>query len=221
MTDRNYLADTIAHGLEVRYINPQVEIRENTTDGTIEFRGYATVYNEWYDVAGGPDLGGWREQIVAGSGARTLNARPDVRLLINHEGLALARTSRGSTVGTLNLAEDARGLLCFAPALDLRNPKVQEVRSTMERGDVDAMSYAFRATRQEWNADYTERRILEYALDVEGSDVSIVTYPANRATIATIRSAAKIDELRTAHPTTSSLTLDMAFAMRDQIRRRA
>lgn len=182
--------------IEVRYFPTSlsvVELRSNEEAGTVEFTGYATVYDVWYDVAGGPPYG-WREMVVAGAGRRTLNARPDVRLLVNHDGLPLARTRSG----TLLLEEHDQGLYANAPALDLRNPTVQEVRSAMDRKDVDEMSYAFRVTRQEWNEDYTERRIIEYGLDVDGSDVSVVTYPANKATVAQLRNAAKIEELRQA-----------------------
>jgi len=171
----------------------QIQLRA-VDDATADFSGYATVYDVWYDVAGGPERGGWREMVAAGAATRTLNARPDVRLLVNHEGLALARTRSG----TLLLDEDTRGLLTHAPALDLRNPKVQELSSTMDRKDVDEMSFAFITTRQEWNDDYTERIIREFSLDVTGSDVSVVTYPANPATVAQMRDAVRIDELRAA-----------------------
>lgn len=189
-----------------------VELRAaDTNAGTIGFSGYATVYGTWYDIAGGPEMGGWREMVEPGAGKRTLGGRPDVRLLLNHEGTPLARTRSG----TLTLTEDDYGLMSDAPALDLRNPRVQELRSIVERGDADEMSYAFAVTRQEWNRDFTERRILEYDLHVQGSDVSLVTFPANPATIAQIRAAARIDERRaalSAAPVGMSLGLAQAIA---------
>jgi HK97 family phage prohead protease len=177
--------------LESRLHIAEVELRVGA-DGKIEFNGYATVYDQSYDVGGGAERGGWSETIASGAATRTLNAKPDVRLLVNHDGLPLARTRSG----TLQLSEDKRGLLVHAPSLDPMNPLVQQVRSAMDRGDVDEMSFAFRATRQEWNDDYTERTIREFDLSIAGSDVSIVTYPANPATVAQLRSAAKIDEQR-------------------------
>jgi uncharacterized protein len=203
----------ISRGLEVRYRESRPEIRSTET-GTVEFRGFATSYETWYDVAGGIERGGWEEMVTAGAGRRTLNTRPDVRLLVNHDGIPLARTRSG----TLELEEQDAGLYVFAPALDLRNPTVQEVQSAMDRRDLDEMSFAFRATRQEWNADYTQRTIREYALDVDGSDVSIVTYPANKATIAQLRSAAKVDEYRSALKAPGSpfgITLAEARALRN------
>lgn len=203
----------LEHGLDVRYhVGAHVAIRSE--GDALQFDGYATVYDTPYDVAGGPPYG-WTEVILAGAGKRTLNTKPDVRLLVNHEGLPLARTRSG----TLELTEEDRGLRTFAPSLDRANPLVQEVASGMTRGDVDEMSFAFRVTRQEWNGDYTERTIIEYSLDVDGSDVSIVTYPANKATIAQIRDAVKIDELRAS--TRSTMDLSLVRAVRDQLRRSA
>ncbi|MFM2078529.1 MAG: phage-related head maturation protease, partial [Actinomycetota bacterium] len=131
---------------------------------------------------------------------------------INHDGLPLARTRSG----TLVLSQTEQGLMSEAP-LDLRNPRVQELQSAMDRGDVDEMSFAFRVTRQEWNADYTERVIREFDLGVQGSDVSVVTNPANPATVAVLRqSEAVTAELRAAR---RGMSLDMARAFVDQMRR--
>jgi HK97 family phage prohead protease len=199
--------------LEIRlYTGLEMEMRKGA-DGTVDFRGYGSAYDAWYPVAGGKDAGGWAEMVARGSGSQTLNGKPDVRLLVNHGGLPLARTRSG----TMTLEEDGRGLVALAPNLDLRNPKVQEVASAMERGDVDEMSFAFRVVRQEWNDDYTERIIREFDLGVRGSDMSIVTYGANPATVAQIRSAAHIDELR-ASAATPTMSLDYLRAIATQIR---
>jgi phage head maturation protease len=71
--------------------------------------------------------------------------------------------------------------------LDPSNPTAAEVRSAMERGDVDQMSFAFRVVRDDWNKDYSERIISEVKL----YDVSVVTYPANPATVVKLRSEDK------------------------------
>lgn len=199
--------------LELRRHQPAVmELREASAT-TREFRGFATAYDSWYDVAGGPEVGGWREMVVAGAGRRTLNARPDVRLLFNHDGMALARTRSG----TLLLEEQDAGLLTIAPELDLRQTLVNDLAISMDRRDTDEMSFAFRVTRQEWNADYTERRILEYDLHITGSDVSIVTYPANPATVAQMRAAVNIDELRAAGASSPGMSLAYARAIAAQV----
>jgi HK97 family phage prohead protease len=202
----------VSKTLELRYHRHdemQLQLRASW-ENTVEFDGFATVYDHWYPVLGGAERGGWDELVAPGAATRTLNAKPDVRLLVNHDGLPLARTRSG----TLLLTEEERGLRSRAPELDLRNPRVQEVASTMERLDADEMSFAFIVTRQEWNDDYTKRTIREFSLDVVGSDVSLVTYPANPATVAQIRAAAKIDELRAAVRSGMSVATARAIAER-------
>lgn len=156
-----------------------VEARENE-DGTFHVSGYAATWDTWYEVAGGPPWG-WQETIARGAVTKSMAERDDVRFLLNHDGLPLARTKSR----TLTLAADDLGLFIDVPTLDLSNPSAQELRSGLLRGDVDQMSWAFMVTRQEWNEDYTERRILEARM----FDVSAVTYPANPATIIGARNA--------------------------------
>ena len=57
----------------------------------------------------------------------------------------------------------------------------------MGRRDMDEMSFAFRAVRQEWNEDETERRLLE--VNIHKGDVSVVNFGANPATNVSIQRA--------------------------------
>lgn len=155
----------------------QPELRFNV-DGTVFVHGYATVYDFPYDVAGGPPYG-WSETIVRDACRVSVAQGADVRLLINHEGIPLARTRSG----TLKLENDEIGLYSAAPSLDPRSPTVQSLISAMSRRDLDEMSFAFRVKEQEWNEDFTERHITEVIL----FDVSMVTYPANPATVSSPR----------------------------------
>lgn len=152
-------------------------IERRTADdgsGLLAIQGYATVYDVSYPVLGGKESGwGWDETVVSGAADKSIAERDDVRLLENHEGSALARTKSG----TLQLTSDATGLLVEAD-LDLEDPQVRSLAVKMRRGDMDEMSFAFQATRQEWNESYDERFITEIRL----FDVSVVTYPANSAT---------------------------------------
>lgn len=164
------------------------EIRE-TGDGSFRISGYASTTDAPYEVFDW--LGTYTETIARGAFTKALKESEDVRLLVNHDGTPLARTRSG----TLSLTEitdptqdpqgrSQTGLWCEAD-IDGRSPLAQTIRSAMERGDLDEMSFAFSATRQEWNADYTERIVLECRL----YDVSIVTYPANPATSVQLNSA--------------------------------
>jgi len=183
---------------EVRHVF-HLELRQ-TDDGMPVVEGYATVYDFAYDIAGGPDMGGFTEVIAPGA-AKKSAMEADVRLLANHEGLPLARTKSG----TLELESDDIGLKVRA-TLDPSNPTAAEVRSAMERGDVDQMSFAFRVVRDEWNKDYSERTISEVKL----YDVSVVTYPANPATVVKLRSEDKPAETTDDAPKAGGLSVAQA-----------
>lgn len=140
-----------------------VEARQ-AEDGTMTLRGYAAVFNE----ASVPLP--FIETIAPGAFRKTLSETPDVRLLINHEGLPLARTKNG----TLTLTEDDRGL--FMDAIIADTNEGRDLYKLVERGDVDQMSFAFRVIRQKYNEDRTTRTLTEVSL--ADGDVSVVTYPA-------------------------------------------
>lgn len=165
---------------EVRAQFQGVEVRSNE-DGTLHVAGYATTFNTDYDLYGGPSALGWTERIAPGAFTKALAENDDVRFLVNHEGLPLARTKSK----TLTLEQDDMGLRMEAD-LDPSNPTVVELVSALRRGDVDQMSFAFSVVRQEWNDDYTDRTIREVRL----FDVAAVTYPANPATIIGVRADA-------------------------------
>lgn len=154
-----------------------VELRESKSSGGVRVVGYASTYDQPYPIWGGPDAGGFNEVIRPGAFTRSVKERDDVRFLVNHDGVPLARTKSD----TMTLEADDVGLLVDAD-LDPTSPIVAGLRSAMERGDMDQMSFAFGVTRQSWSPDYTERDILEVRL----FDVSVVTYPANDQTMAMI-----------------------------------
>lgn len=151
-------------------------------------KGYASVFDHPYDIAGGPERGGWVERVDRHAFDQTLKQRPDVQLLVNHDGTPLARTKSG----TLTLGTDSKGLHVEA-RLDPASPTVQVIRSAMERRDMDEMSFAFRTVRQEWNEDENERRLLE--VNIHKGDVSVVNYGASDATSAQLRSVTEALEL--------------------------
>lgn len=164
-------------GLERRvYATGHMELRE-ADDGVLHLTGYASVTDTPYEV------GFYVETIRRGAFARTLSEAPDVVLLLNHEGLPLARTK----AGTLRLAEDDHGLKVDAD-LDPIDPDTIRLKRKRDRGDLDGqMSMAFQVTSQKWNEDYTQREIL--ALGLARGDVSVVTHGASPTTSSSIRSA--------------------------------
>jgi HK97 family phage prohead protease len=141
-----------------------LEVRADSDTVTVE--GYASTFNQPYDM-------GWYSETVAqGAFTRTLSAKPDVRFMINHEGLPLART----TSNTLDLSQDSTGLN-MRSTLDASDPDVQRIVPKMQRGDLNEMSFAFGVVEQEWSPDFSQRTLREVSL--AGGDVSVVTYPAN------------------------------------------
>ena len=145
------------------YTVQDVEARQ-ADDGTMRISGYAAVFND--SSVPLPFV----ERIAPGAFRKTLSETPDVRLLINHEGLPLARTKNG----TLTLTEDSRGLYMDAVIADTQEGR--DLYTLIQRGDMDQMSFAFRVIRQKWNEGRTERLLTE--LSLADGDVSVVTYPA-------------------------------------------
>lgn len=144
--------------------------------------GYAAVFNSPSE-----DLGGFTEIVLPGAFTNTLAAGADVRLLINHEGMPLARTASG----TLTLKEDARGLW-FSSDLDANDPDVQSLMPKMARKDVKECSFAFSTNADNWRND--NGKTIRELKDVSLADVSIVCYPAYTSTTVAMRSLAKFKE---------------------------
>jgi HK97 family phage prohead protease len=150
-----------------------LDVRSSSDSVTIE--GYASTFNQPYD------MGWYTETVASGAFSRPLGRNPDVRFLINHDGLPLART----TSRTLDLAQDTNGLH-FRATCDASDPDVQRVAPKMIRGDLNEMSFAFGVVEDEWSEDYSQRTLR--ALNLDNGDVSLVTYPANPNATASMRS---------------------------------
>ena len=162
----------MAKKIERRTFNVRdVEVRAE--DGKMRLSGYAAVFND--SSVPLP----FKESIAPGAFRKTLSETPDVRLLINHEGLPLARTKNG----TLKLEEDERGLRFDADLADTQEGR--DIYELVKRGDVDQMSFAFRVIRQKWNDDRSRRVLTEVSL--ADGDVSVVTYPAYPTTTVEAR----------------------------------
>jgi HK97 family phage prohead protease len=117
-------------------------------------------------------FGTFTETMARGAFGKTIASGADVVLRVNHEGMALGRT----TSGTLHLAEDGRGLR-YQATLDPSSPDAQSLRSAVARGDMSQSSFAMVVSRDSWNKDYTQRQVLEANLDA--GDVGPVCHGAN------------------------------------------
>ncbi len=151
---------------------------EKRADGKAVLRGHAAVFGQLSE-----DLGGFREQIVAGAFLEAIE-KDDVRALFNHDPNFVLGRNRAKT---LLLSEDSRGL-----AIEIDPPDNDTVRhlvlQPIERGDVSQMSFGFsvRPGGQDWAKD-DEGRTIRTLKKVRLFDVSPVTFPAYPQTDIAVR----------------------------------
>jgi hypothetical protein len=154
------------------FTNLELRAIDESADDGWTVSGYAAVFDSPSEPLP------WTEYVKRGAFRKTIKDGADVRLLIDHTGVPLARTKSG----TLKLREDDKGLYMEA-RLDPANPDAVKMRSALMRGDVSQMSFAFETVKDGWNKDRTVRELKEVRLH----DVSIVTYPAYEETSAEMR----------------------------------
>jgi uncharacterized protein len=142
-------------------------------DDTLVIEGYAANFEQT------TDLGYFRETIARGAFDGVLE--DDVRLLLNHDGAPMART----TNGTLELSVDESGLRYRAALADTQDGR--DLYKLIKRGDISQSSFAFTIEEQSWNEDRTERTISKVGRLM---DVSPVTYPAYPTTTVSARNLA-------------------------------
>jgi HK97 family phage prohead protease len=160
---------------EIRSL-PMSEMRVEAREGQAPvIAGYAAVFDQPSEV-----MLSFREIIRPGAFARSLAGR-DVRALWNHDtAQPLGRTKNG----TLQLAEDARGL-----KITITPPDTAWGRDALEsirRGDVDQMSFGFTALKENWTEDGVGFPLREL-LEVKLWEVSPVTFPAYPDTTVAVR----------------------------------
>lgn len=159
------------------FTNLELRTMEDADDG-FTVTGYAAVFDSPSEPLP------WTEFVKRGAFRKTIKDGADVRLLIDHTGVPLARTKSK----TLTLREDDKGLYMEA-RLDPANPDAVKIRSALMRGDVSQMSFAFETVKDGWNQERTVRELKEVRLH----DVSIVTYPAYEQTSAEMRNTHTTD----------------------------
>jgi HK97 family phage prohead protease len=181
-----------------------------TRDGKEFFKvsGYASIYDRQYEMW--DMFGPYMESVDAGAGDVTLATKPDVVFLVNHTGLAMARTK----AGTLDLSNDDTGLADVAFLNPERND-VKDLVHGIEDKVITEQSFAFYIEEGWWNDDFTAFRIVEYNID--RGDVSAVNYGANPYTSIAARQRDLVSELRhmpetVAHAVLRSLASNEDFA---------
>lgn len=157
-------------------MNSELERRTLTTEFESRATGEQSYAIEGYAYRFGSvssNLGGFREVIREGAGAKRIGV-DDIRALVNHDpNLILAR----SASGTLKLAEDSTGL-AYEFEVDMRQTYAADLVYAMQRGDVTQSSFAFRVIDDNWTEGEDGiplRTVNEFSRLI---DVSPVTYPA-------------------------------------------
>lgn len=136
-----------------------------------KLKGYAIVFGSMSQ-----DLGGFREIISPEAVDRTLAAGTDVRALVDHDSAKVIGRTRS---GTLMLRKDSHGLAVTIEP-DTEISYARDIVRAVQRGDIDGMSFAFRAIEDSWN--YDGDLPLRTVHDMRMSEISIVTWPAYQAT---------------------------------------
>jgi len=146
-------------------------------DDSLVIEGYAANFDTE------TDLGYFRETIARGAFDDVLE--DDVRLLLNHEGAPMART----TNGTLELSVDESGLKYRAALADTQDGR--DLYKLIKRGDISQSSFAFTITDEQWSEDRSTRTVQRMGKLL---DVSPVTYPAYATTTVSARNMATAKE---------------------------
>lgn len=152
-----------ADGVQYRH----AEMRAAGDEMVVE--GYAAVFDSV------TDLGPFKERIAQGAFSDVLN--DDVRFLINHDGVPLARTSNG----TMQLTQDEKGLHYRAVLSDTQIGR--DLYQMIKRGDINQSSFAFTIKNESVDADNV--RVIEKVGRL--IDTSAVTYPAYQAASVSAR----------------------------------
>ncbi len=153
----------------------EIRLLPDDKDG-MRFTGYAAVFNS--DSEPLP----FTERIVPGAFKRSLKARNEIKMFVNHNMDMVLASTRAKT---LRLTEDSKGLLAEASLPDTTYGR--DLSVLMKRGDVHSMSFGFSVPKKgdRWSDDGSVRELL----DIRLHEVSIVTgFPAYEATTAQVRS---------------------------------
>ena len=156
---------------EVRTFDVQdLELRMDGDKPTVV--GYGAVFNSMSN-----DLGGFREFIAPKAFEGRLE--DDVRFLINHDGMPLART----TNGTLRLSVDEKGLRYEA---DMPNTSTaRDLMELLKNGTINQSSFAFTVEEDSWEIkDGMNIRTIDKVARL--FDTSVVTFPAYNAASSSV-----------------------------------
>ena len=183
------IEDKLNEGRSYRNMH-DFEIRSKNDDSDSKIaEGYATTFNEPYELMQYDDWDGYRVHIVEQVSPDAFNETDmsDVIMQYNHEGRVFARTSNN----TLELKTDKHGLYISA---DLGGTEIgRNLYEEIKGGYTNRMSFGFTVSKDERTEsrddENKERTILRTITGISKLwDVSAVSIPANDGTEISARS---------------------------------
>jgi uncharacterized protein len=167
------------------------DVRADEDGNTIE--GHAAVFDQRTNI------GGWFYEIIE-RGAFNGTDFDDVLFSTNHDlrKIPLARSRRNNVNSTLQLSVDEKGLYIKAKLDTENNSEAKSLYSSVNRGDMDGMSFIFWVKDEKWedlDSDMPTRRIQKIKKVME---VSAVTFPAYSGTDINARDKQALDNAKLA-----------------------
>jgi uncharacterized protein len=154
-----------------------LEIRKADDTGKRTIAGYAVVW----DKLSFPIYGSFRERIRSGAFKQSLKEN-NVRSLWNHNSDMVLGSTKAKT---MRLSEDEKGLRF---EIDLPETNAgKDAGITIERGDVDGMSFGFNIRKQEWD-ETDPKNIIRTLIDVDLREISPTPFPAYPQSKVSVRS---------------------------------
>lgn len=169
-------------GIEIRSLDCDgFEFRDAENSGTgMTFSGWAARYGE-------PSLPlPFVERIAPGAFARTLRARNDVKMFVNHSDLHVLASTRSKT---LRIEDRPEGLWVEAELPNVTY--AHDLAELIRTGICRTMSFGFTTVKDEWSADGSERTLQEVRLHEVSAVTSTAAYPTTSTNIRNLTLIAK------------------------------
>lgn len=161
----------------------ELRAERDEKDSRPKIVGHPVLYNK------PTDIGGWYEEEIE-RGALDGCDLDDVFMFVNHDTrmipVARARRNNGSSTMQVSIENDGLHTVAF-PDVD-NNVDSRALYSSVERGDLDGMSFRMWIAEERWtrlNTDYPKRTILKIK---KIDEVSAVNFPAYKSTSIACRS---------------------------------
>ncbi|MGL5712576.1 MAG: HK97 family phage prohead protease [Paraclostridium sp.] len=164
-----------------------------TDSDKFNIEGHAAVFGQTTTI------GNWFYEVID-RGAFDECDFDDVLFFVNHNmnKIPLARSRRNNGNSTMKLEVDETGLLVKADLDIENNSEARTLHSSIGRGDIDGMSFAFRIKEQTWenlDTDMPTRKIKKIAKVFE---VSAVNNPAYTQTDINARDKEALENAKSA-----------------------